>query len=81
VTYHQGDGLAIRIENFSFAPPDMDLARGDKVTWISMDDVPHLIVSADKRFRPFPALDTGDHYTLSFDRPGTIPTSAHFIPG
>jgi len=66
-----GDALAIRIHNFSFAPPEVDLPRGGKVTWINLDDVPHLIASADQRFRPSPALDTGGHYTLSFDRPGT----------
>ena len=44
-----------------------------KVTWINADDVPHLIASADQRFRPSSALDTNDSYTLTLDQPGTYP--------
>jgi plastocyanin len=66
-----GDALAIRIDNFSFQPPEVHLPRGRKVTWINADDVPHLIASADGKFRPSSALDTNDQYTLAFDRPGT----------
>jgi 3',5'-cyclic-AMP phosphodiesterase len=66
-----GDALAIRIDNFSFQPPELHLPRGGKVTWINADDVPHLIASADGKFRPSSALDTNDQYTMTFDRPGT----------
>lgn len=66
-----GNALAIRIDNFSFQPAEIHLPRGGKVTWINGDDVPHLIASADGRFRPSSALDTNDQYTLGFDRPGT----------
>jgi 3',5'-cyclic AMP phosphodiesterase CpdA len=66
-----GDALAIRIDNFSFQPPELHLPRGRKVTWINADDVPHLIASADGKFRPSSALDTNDQYTMTFDRPGT----------
>jgi plastocyanin len=66
-----GDALAIRIDNFSFQPPELHLPRGRKVTWVNADDVPHLIASADGQFRPSPALDTNDQYTLAFDRPGS----------
>jgi 3',5'-cyclic-AMP phosphodiesterase len=65
------DGLAIRIDNFSFQPPELRVPRGGKVTWINADDVPHLIASADGKFRPSSALDTNDQYTLTFDRPGS----------
>jgi plastocyanin len=66
-----GDGLAIRIDNFSFQPPELRVPRGGKVTWVNGDDVPHLIASADGKFRPSSALDTNDQYTLTFDRPGS----------
>jgi len=66
-----GGALAIRIDNFSFQPPELRLPRGGKVTWINADDVPHLIASADGKFRPSSALDTNDQYTLTFDQPGT----------
>jgi plastocyanin len=66
-----GDGLAIRIDNFSFQPPQVRVPRGGKVTWINGDDVPHLIASADGKFKPSSALDTNDQYTLTFDQPGS----------
>jgi plastocyanin len=68
-----GGVLAIRIDNFSFSPPELHVPRGGKVTWINADDVPHLIASADQRFRPSKALDTNDSYTLTLDQPGTYP--------
>ena len=68
-----GDALAIRIENFTFSPSELHVPRGRKVIWINVDDVPHLVASADGRFRPSPALDTKDHYTLTLTRPGSYP--------
>jgi plastocyanin len=65
--------LAIRIDNFSFTPAELRVPKGGKVTWINGDDVPHLIASADNRFKPSPVLDTGGHYTLTFDQPGSYP--------
>ena len=47
------------------------MPRGGRVTWINADDVPHLIASADGKFRPSSALDTNDQYTLTLDRPGS----------
>jgi plastocyanin len=66
-----GDALVIRIDNFSFNPPELRLPRGRKVMWINADDVPHLIASADGRFRASGALDTGGQYVLTLDTPGT----------
>jgi 3',5'-cyclic-AMP phosphodiesterase len=68
-----GDALAIRIENFSFTPPMLHVPRGGKIMWINTDDVPHLIVSSDGRFRSSSALDTNDRYTLTLDQPGSYP--------
>jgi len=67
------DATAVRIANFSFTPPELHIARGGKVTWINDDDVPHVVVSSDQRFRPSGTLDTDDHYTLTFDRQGSFP--------
>jgi 3',5'-cyclic-AMP phosphodiesterase len=66
-----GDASVIRIDNFSFNPPELRLPRGGKVMWINADDVPHLIASADGRFRASGALDTGGQYVLTLDTPGT----------
>jgi 3',5'-cyclic-AMP phosphodiesterase len=68
-----GGARVIRIDNFSFLPPELHVPRGGKVMWINGDDVPHLIVSADQRFRPSSALDTNDQYTLTLEQPGTYP--------
>jgi plastocyanin len=66
-----GDAQVIRIDNFSFTPPELRIPRGGKVMWINADDVPHLIASADGRFKPSGALDTGGQYVLTLDAPGT----------
>jgi plastocyanin len=60
----------VRIDNFSFNPPELLVPAGGRVTWINADDVPHLIASADNRFSPSKALDTNDRYTLTLDAPG-----------
>jgi plastocyanin len=61
----------IGIDNFSFAPKVATIAAGKRITWINHDDVPHQIVSADKRFPPSTVLDTGQRYEHTFDRPGS----------
>ena len=60
----------IRIANFSFAPRELQVAAGTTVTWVNGDDVPHEIVSTDKRFAPSKVLDTGARFSATFARPG-----------
>ena len=82
-TMHAGDGerraprrLApgvVGIDNFSFAPNAAAIAVGGRLTWTNHDDVPHQIVSTDKRFPPSPVLDTGQHYEHVFEQPGEYP--------
>ena len=76
LTYHQrhhplavADGPlaaapAIRIDNFAFTPAELRVATGGK----------------DRRFSPSPALDTNEHYTLTFDRPGSYPCCCSIHP-
>ena len=69
-------GLApgqVGIDNFSFAPNVATVTAGGRVTWVNHDDVPHQIVSTDRRFPPSPVLDTGQRYEHAFDRPGQYP--------
>ena len=61
----------IRIDNFSFVPRVLTVARGTQVTWVNADDVPHLIVSVRQRFAPSSALDTGQRYSVRLTEPGT----------
>jgi plastocyanin len=68
-----GDATVVRIDNFSFTPPELHLRPGEKVLWLNADDVPHVIASADGRFPSSKPLDTDEHYTLTLPTPGTYP--------
>jgi hypothetical protein len=72
-----GDGLAIRIDNFSFQPPQSRVPRGGKVTWINGDDVPHLIASADGSSSPSSALDTKRSVHADVRPAGELPLLLH----
>ena len=61
----------IGIDNFSFMPPLLKVRRGTKVTWVNGDDVPHLIVNVQQRFKASPVLDTGQRYATTLTAPGT----------
>ena len=39
---------------------------GTKVTWINHDDVPHTVVSTDKKTFVSPALDTDEKFSHTF---------------
>ncbi len=61
----------VTIDNFTFAPKELTVAAGTKVTWINRDDIPHTIVSSDgPRSFKSPPLDTDDKFSMTFDRPG-----------
>jgi plastocyanin len=65
--------VTIKIDNFTFSPPDLVIPAGTTVTWVNEDDVPHTAVSDDhKSFRSKP-MDTDDKYTFTFATPGTYP--------
>jgi len=61
----------IAIDNFQFTPRDLTVKAGTKVTWINNDDVPHLIVSTDGRFKPSAVLDTDQRFSVTLTKPGT----------
>ena len=67
----QGDKYQINIDNFSFTPPTLTVPVGTKVTWVNHDDVPHTVVSVDKRFNHSPVLDTDERFSTSFTSQGT----------
>jgi 3',5'-cyclic-AMP phosphodiesterase len=60
----------VGIDNFSFAPRVVATAVGARVSWVNHDDVPHQIVSSDKRFPSSPVLDTGQRYEHAFSKAG-----------
>ena len=61
----------IAIDNFNFTPPTLTVKAGTKVVWINNDDVPHLIVNVEKRFKQSPVLDTDQKFSATLTKPGT----------
>ncbi len=60
----------VRIDNFSFDAQTVTVPAGTQVTWVNHDDVPHKIVSTDKKIVS-PVLDTDGRYSYTFTTPGT----------
>ena len=57
------------IDNFSFGPQTLTVPAGATVTWVNRDDVPHTVVSNDKKFASR-ALDTDERFSYTFSDPG-----------
>jgi plastocyanin len=53
------------IDNFSFTPKEITVAKGTTITWANHYDVPHTVVSSDQKFRS-KALDTNDQFSFTF---------------
>jgi plastocyanin len=60
------------IDNFSFSPAQLSVAAGSTVTWENHDDMPHTIVNdaTPREFKSAP-LDSGEHFSQTFLKPGT----------
>ena len=61
--------VAVRIDNFNFAPPILVVAPGTSVTWTNADDTPHTVREKDGKFKSA-ALDTDDTFSQTFTAPG-----------
>jgi len=61
----------IGIDNFNFTPQVLTVPRGSTVTWINDDDVPHLIVNVERRFKQSAVLDTGQRFSAKLAEQGT----------
>jgi len=66
------DGRQVFVDNFSFSPAAAAVPVGSLVTWTNRDDIPHNIVSTEKKFAS-PVLDTEQQFSYRFDAPGTFP--------
>ena len=60
---------AVHIGNFTFKAQVATIKPGTTVTWTNDDDIPHTVVSKDGVFRS-KVLDTGDHFSFTFAKPG-----------
>jgi len=65
----QRDEYRVKIDNFSFMPASMTVPAGTTVTWVNRDDVPHNVVSTEKKFKS-PVLDTDEQFSYKFTDPG-----------
>jgi len=61
----------VTIDNFSFLPQTLTVPAGTTVTWINRDDVPHTVVSVDKKTIVSTALDTDEKFSFKFTATGT----------
>lgn len=62
----------VKIDNFSFAPRSLTVKAGATVTWMNHDDLPHNVVSTEKKFSS-PVLDTDQNFSFKFQEPGSYP--------
>jgi amicyanin len=65
-------GSMVNIDNFSFSPKSLTVKAGATVTWMNHDDIPHNVVSTEKKFSS-PVLDTDQNFSFSFQEPGSYP--------
>jgi plastocyanin len=68
VTVARAEDTAVHIDNFSFAPAQLDVKVGTTVTWTNRDDIPHTVVCAGK-FRS-KAMDTDGTFSFTFTEAG-----------
>jgi plastocyanin len=61
----------VKIDNFTFNPPELTIKPGTTVTWENGDDIPHSIVAAGGKFHS-KALDTSEKFTMAFIDAGEI---------
>ena len=59
------------IDRFSFRPDKLKVSVGTTVTWINRDDVPHAVISRDKKTIVSPAMDTDGKFSYTFIVAGT----------
>jgi 3',5'-cyclic-AMP phosphodiesterase len=60
----------VAVDNFSFSPGTASVAAGTTVTWTNKDDVPHNIVSTERKFKSA-VLDSDEQFSYRFEAPGT----------
>jgi plastocyanin len=63
--------LEVKIDNFAFTPQELTVAAGTTLEWVNRDDIPHVVVSDDKKTFKSKALDTDEKFSYTFTKPGT----------
>ena len=73
----RAEDATVKIDNFTFNPPQLTVKAGTTVVWRNEDDIPHRIASAERKFQS-KTLDTDDAYSFTFSDPGTYGYSVRF---
>ena len=60
---------SVAIKGFAFVPQVVTVTPGTTVTWTNADEDPHTVTANDKGFHSA-ALDTDDHFSFTFTKPG-----------
>src|SRR5437764_14177519 len=55
----------LNIAKFAFAPKEITIAPGTKITWTNRDEAPHTVTSSHKSFN-WKGLDTGYKFEHTF---------------
>ncbi len=63
------EGAKVSIAAYAFSQPDLTISKGESVTWINNDSVPHTVTSDDGIWDS-DTLQPGAAYRRTFDRPG-----------
>jgi plastocyanin len=63
--------VEVKIDNFAFTPQELTVTTGTTVEWVNRDDIPHVVVSDDKKTFKSRALDTDEKFSFTFTKPGT----------
>ena len=67
----EGGANEVSIDNFTFAPAKLTVAKGTEVTWTNHDDIPHTIVMTGSGVRS-KTLDTDKSFSYTFDKAGNF---------
>jgi plastocyanin len=65
-----GAKVEVKIDNFAFIPQELTVDAGTTVQWVNHDDIPHVVVSDDKKTFKSKALDTDEKFSYTFTKPG-----------
>ena len=63
--------VQVEIDNLAFTPPELTVSAGTTVEWVNRDDIPHVVVSDDKKTFKSKVLDTDEKFSYTFAKTGT----------
>jgi plastocyanin len=72
-------GHVVVIENMQYTPAELHVRRGERVTWVNRDLVPHTATAKDKTFDS-QALAAGASWSTVAARAGRIAYACTFHP-